>query len=72
MVVRCYLLVVGCRFVGVGLWEGFPLVNFVGYWCSCSCSSCFVVVTCEGGRQRGQGKDEDGEEDTLGHLEGVS
>ena len=62
----------GCRLVGVWLWLGLPLVVlFVGCWCSCSCSSWFVGVGFwEGGRQRSQGKDEDGEEDTLGHFEG--
>ena len=63
----------GCRFVRVGFWFGFPLlVLFVGCWRSHSCGcSCRLVGVgfWEGGRQRGQGKDKDGKEDTLGHFE---
>ena len=63
----------GCRLVLVGFWFGFPLlVLFVGCWrCrSCGCSCRLVGVGFwEGGRQRGQGKDKDGKEDTLGHFE---
>ena len=52
----------------VGFWLGSPLVVlYVECWRSCRLVR---VRFWEGGRQGGQDKDEDGEEDTLGHFEG--